>query len=68
MTFIHHETFSSPEAGEDEEQWSFHNVIEEADGFHVYDCWLAAYVDCWDTLEEANADAEKRALEYGKGA
>lgn len=43
-------------------------MIEEDDGFHVYDRWLAAYVACWDTLEAANEDAERRAMEYERGA
>jgi hypothetical protein len=68
MTYIHHETFSSPAAAENENEWSFHDVIEEADGFHIYDRWMGCYVACWETLEAANTDAEKRAMEYERGA
>lgn len=68
MVYIHHETFCNPNAEEDEDEWSFHDVIEEDDGFHVYDRWLAAYAACWDTLEAANEDAERRAMEYERGA
>jgi GH24 family phage-related lysozyme (muramidase) len=60
---IHHEKISAETASESGEAGHF-DVIEESDGFNVYDCGAGLYLSNHGTLEDAIASATEEAKQY----
>ena len=62
--FIHHDTLSARYADEARRAGYF-DVIEETDGFYVYDCFIGMYRGGRsDSLADATEQAQKLVDEY----